>query len=157
MIRRLPLLLLAGSCLLLASCRACERCLAPRAITGEVRADPELVTLTSEAPVERGRPRKVIDGIGWVFGIPSKIVLWDRRVENHAVGPETEAAIREYLDDEGLDHAIRATPQSRFRVVEDGDAIAGLEARGATGIIFGTSGYDVEREMRAYAEVAGLR
>ena len=32
-----------------------------------------------------------------------------------------------------------------------------LEARGATGIIFGTSGYDVERELRAYAEVAGLR
>ena len=31
-----------------------------------------------------------------------------------------------------------------------------LEARGATGIIFGTSGYDVERELRAYAEVAGL-
>ena len=32
-----------------------------------------------------------------------------------------------------------------------------LEARGATGIIFGTSGYDVERELRAFAEVAGLR
>ncbi len=32
-----------------------------------------------------------------------------------------------------------------------------LEARGATGIIFGTTGYDVERELRAYAEVAGLR
>jgi len=32
-----------------------------------------------------------------------------------------------------------------------------LEARGATGIIFGTSGYDVEREMRAYAEVAAFR
>jgi hypothetical protein len=32
-----------------------------------------------------------------------------------------------------------------------------LEARGATGIIFGTSGYDVERELRAYAGVAGLR
>jgi hypothetical protein len=31
------------------------------------------------------------------------------------------------------------------------------KARGATGIIFGTSGYDVERELRAYAEVAGLR
>ena len=31
-----------------------------------------------------------------------------------------------------------------------------LEARGASGIIFGTSGYDVERELRAYAEVAGL-
>jgi hypothetical protein len=32
-----------------------------------------------------------------------------------------------------------------------------LEARGASGIIFGTSGHDVERELRAYAEVAGLR
>jgi hypothetical protein len=32
-----------------------------------------------------------------------------------------------------------------------------LEARGATGIIFRTSSYDVERELRAYAEVAALR
>jgi hypothetical protein len=32
-----------------------------------------------------------------------------------------------------------------------------LEARGAAGIIFGTSGYEVERELRANAEVAGLR
>ena len=32
-----------------------------------------------------------------------------------------------------------------------------LEVRGATGIIFETSGYDVERELRAYAEIAGLR
>ncbi|HLJ21392.1 MAG TPA: hypothetical protein VKU84_14395, partial [Stellaceae bacterium] len=35
--------------------------------------------------------------------------------------------------------------------------LARLEAGGATGIIFGTSGYDVERELRAYAEVAALR
>ena len=35
--------------------------------------------------------------------------------------------------------------------------LAQLESRGATGIIFGTSGHDVEREIRAYAEVAGLR
>jgi hypothetical protein len=27
----------------------------------------------------------------------------------------------------------------------------------ATGIIFGTTGYDVERELIAYADVAGLR
>jgi 5,10-methylenetetrahydromethanopterin reductase len=31
-----------------------------------------------------------------------------------------------------------------------------LEAAGATGVIFGTSGADVEREMHAYAEVSGL-
>jgi 5,10-methylenetetrahydromethanopterin reductase len=37
------------------------------------------------------------------------------------------------------------------------ERLARLEAGGATGIIFGTTGYDVERELRAYAEVAGLR
>jgi 5,10-methylenetetrahydromethanopterin reductase len=35
--------------------------------------------------------------------------------------------------------------------------LARLEAGGATGVIFGTSGYDVERELRAYAAVAALR
>lgn len=38
-----------------------------------------------------------------------------------------------HIDDEGLDHAIRATPQSRFRVVEDGDAIAGYAVTGRAG------------------------
>jgi hypothetical protein len=37
------------------------------------------------------------------------------------------------------------------------ERLAQLKARGATGVIFGTSGYDVERELRTYAEVAGLR
>ena len=37
------------------------------------------------------------------------------------------------------------------------ERLAQYEARGATGVIFGTSGYDVERELGAYAEVAGLR
>lgn len=31
-----------------------------------------------------------------------------------------------------------------------------FEAAGATGVIFGTSGADVERELHAFAEVAGL-
>ena len=37
------------------------------------------------------------------------------------------------------------------------ERLARLEAGGATGIIFGASGYDVERELRAYAAVVGLR
>ena len=36
------------------------------------------------------------------------------------------------------------------------ERLARLVAGGATGIIFGTSGYDVVRDLRAYAEVAGL-
>jgi 5,10-methylenetetrahydromethanopterin reductase len=37
------------------------------------------------------------------------------------------------------------------------ERVAGLEAAGATGIIFGTSGADVERELHAYARVAGIQ
>ncbi len=48
----------------------------------------ELAPLT-EPPVELGRRMPVLDTIGWVIGIPSKIILWDRRVDNHAVSTET--------------------------------------------------------------------
>lgn len=44
-----------------------------------------------------GRPNKVIDCTGWVLGIPGKILLFDRRVNNHAVSPETTAAVSTYL------------------------------------------------------------
>jgi len=63
---------------------------------GDYYTSEKLQTVTGEQ-IERGQPRRVLDGVGWVLGIPSKIVLWDRRVDNHAVSPETEAAIAEYL------------------------------------------------------------
>ncbi|MBS0642331.1 MAG: hypothetical protein JSS43_20905, partial [Proteobacteria bacterium] len=61
----------------------------------------------------------------------------------------------------GHDHLVDVSDAKRLTFTgtraELRDRLAQLEARGATGIIFGTSGYDVERELRAYAEVAGLR
>jgi hypothetical protein len=52
--------------------------------------------------VESGKPRPIIDGIGWVLGIPGKLLLWDRRVDNHNVSPATEAALVEYLEQNEL-------------------------------------------------------
>ena len=83
----------------------CDRCLAPREIVVDRPiAAPDLVALTQLAPIERGKPRKVLDGAGWVFGIPAKIILWDRRVENHRVSATTEGTIAEYLADNDLEH-----------------------------------------------------
>lgn len=48
--------------------------------------------------IEEGRPNAFIDGIGWVFGIPARIILWDRRVSNHRISDNTRAAITSYLD-----------------------------------------------------------
>lgn len=76
--------------------------LRPRAITSH-----ELILsqqLKDGSPqIQRGKPRKVIDVVGWVIGIPDKIILWNRRVENHNVSPETEGVIADYLAVNGLD------------------------------------------------------
>jgi hypothetical protein len=61
------------------------------------RTSAELEAMTSQQPIERGQPNKVLDSVGWVFGIPDKIVLWDRRVDNHRIGPQTETAVADYL------------------------------------------------------------
>jgi hypothetical protein len=53
--------------------------------------------LTSRPQIERGRPNPLADGFGWAWGIPSKIILFDRRVENHRVSRSTEVALAEYL------------------------------------------------------------
>ncbi len=52
--------------------------------------------------IERGQPRRFVDGFGWLWGNPSKIVLWDRRMENHDIDGQTEAELAAYLQDNEL-------------------------------------------------------
>lgn len=99
MSKRLVCLLLLCQPLIL-GCRV----LAPRAIdNSKQNVAPELVEANT-LPIERGEPRAILDGVGWVVGIPSKLLLWDRRVDNHRIGAETETAIAEYLQDNQLGH-----------------------------------------------------
>jgi len=80
-------------------------CLEPREIPLTTRnVAPRLEAATRPQPVERGIDRPIVDGIGWVVGIPRKIILWDVRVANHRVSDETEEAIGEYLAEHELDH-----------------------------------------------------
>ncbi|MGC3968829.1 MAG: hypothetical protein QM775_16110 [Pirellulales bacterium] len=57
---------------------------------------PQLARMTNPQ-IERGERRPLLDGLGWVIGIPGKIVLWDRRIDNHNVSYQTEASVGEYL------------------------------------------------------------
>jgi hypothetical protein len=45
----------------------------------------------------RGRPNALVDGIGNVFGVVPKLLLWDRKIENHAISERTEQALVAYL------------------------------------------------------------
>lgn len=77
------------------------------------------ITPPGEPQFEHGHTNVVIDSIGWAFGIPSKLILLDRRVDNHHVGLKPEEALREYLAYNGLaDVKIRINqyaPQREFR------------------------------------------
>ncbi|MEQ9410863.1 MAG: hypothetical protein RIK87_24335 [Fuerstiella sp.] len=66
------------------------------------RISQELAELTGPQ-MERGQPNRIIDAAGWVWGVPKKILLFNRRVENHDIDQQTEAAIAEYLDRNQLD------------------------------------------------------
>lgn len=52
--------------------------------------------------MERGQPNVVIDSIGWVWGIPEKIMLWDRRVSNPVVSGLWQANVFEMQQTEKL-------------------------------------------------------
>ena len=55
-----------------------------------------------ELQIERGKPRPIIDSFGCVWGIPSKLLLWNRKVENHRISPKTETLLFEYMETNGL-------------------------------------------------------
>jgi hypothetical protein len=63
---------------------------------------PADLTPEGEPQMERGTSRPIIDGFGWVWGIPSKLMLWNRKVENHSVSPETESLLADYMEANGL-------------------------------------------------------
>ena len=56
----------------------------------------------NQPQIERGEEYPIIDGIGWVVGIPDKLILWDRRVTNHHISAQTEEAIACYLAENDL-------------------------------------------------------
>lgn len=51
-----------------------------------------------EAQVEWGKPYLLIDGLGWLFAIPSRIILWDWRVGNRRIQPETVEVLERYIE-----------------------------------------------------------
>lgn len=89
---------------LLAFCALGCNPLAPRRIVHDgYRVAPELLAET-EPMIERGKPRPIIDSIGWLFGVPGRLLLWDPRIDNHHISRHTEAVVAGYLHDNDLHH-----------------------------------------------------
>ena len=52
--------------------------------------------------IEYGKANVVVDSVGWVVGIPRKIMIWDRRIDNHQVSSKTTSTVSTYLSDRRL-------------------------------------------------------
>ena len=70
---------------------------------------------------------KHVDHPGAVVAVGDKVTVQVLEVDGRAFDAFW------HIDDEGLDHAIRATPQSRFRVAEEDERIAGYAVTGRAG------------------------
>ncbi len=80
-------------------------CIAPAYRYGDKLVTHEDYPIPSdEQQIELGRPNVVIDSVGWVVGIPNKLILWNRKIDNHDVSPQTVTVLNNYLAKNDLDH-----------------------------------------------------
>ncbi|TWU00935.1 hypothetical protein Pla52n_43050 [Stieleria varia] len=104
--------------LLLALCLfAGCRVLSPVAIEPKSQYIAPALLDASDPQVEIGRPNKVIDTVGNVIGIPTKLLFWNRRLEQHKISEETLLTATDYLENNGLPHVkLRA---NQYAPLED--------------------------------------
>ncbi|MEY4567049.1 MAG: hypothetical protein RLY14_2019 [Planctomycetota bacterium] len=78
--------------------------LKPKAIVADRYFVTDQQIVETKPVIERGKERPVLDTVGWVIGIPSKIILWDSRADRHYISPETEQVLAQYIEANGLHH-----------------------------------------------------
>ena len=76
--------------------------LRPRPIEIQSQQIAEELIDTENSQIELGRPHQLLDGAGWVLGIPGKILLWDRRIDNHNISEDTVLVLANYLEQNNL-------------------------------------------------------
>lgn len=65
--------------------------------SGDLHPNPS--TFEDPAQFSRGDPNSIADGLGhYLFSLPEKLVLWNWKMGNHNISPETESALRQYLE-----------------------------------------------------------
>jgi len=91
------------TCLALVVAILCGCAAVPYVPGRNIEAPDTLKLAPGEPQIERGKPHEFLDGLGhYVLSLPGKIILWDWRVDNHNISPETEQKLRQYLAENQL-------------------------------------------------------
>ena len=68
------------------------------ALAGCATTPPPYIGQGPHPQISRGQPIAPIDGLGNVFAILTKIILWNWKVENHNISAKTEEYLVHYVD-----------------------------------------------------------
>lgn len=69
---------------------------------GGLQTERNLPVWRDTPQIETGRPNIVLDVLGNIYSLPSKLILLNWRVGNHNIAPETAAALETYLQENDL-------------------------------------------------------
>ena len=78
-------------------CRRVLACVVAVSLTGCAVARP-YVPQGGPATISRGQPIPPVDFLGNVFGLLSKLVLFNWKVANHSISPQSESHLAKYLE-----------------------------------------------------------
>ena len=77
----------------------------PYQFGSQIEDENTLKLRLGECQVERGEPEPFLDGLGhYVLSLPTKLVLWSWKVDNHDISKETEEKLIQYLADNDLNN-----------------------------------------------------
>ncbi len=97
--------------------------------------------------IERGKPNRVVDGIGNFFGCIGKLVLWNHKINEHYVSPEVESKIVAYLDSRNDLPMLEETKVrlNQYRPLKDwGRLVHNKQVKWPYRLVFGTLSMVVE-------------
>ncbi len=67
-------------------------------LTGCAATPPPYIGQGPHPQITRGQPIAPIDGIGNVFAVLTKLILWNWKMDNHDISSETERYLVQYVD-----------------------------------------------------------
>jgi len=89
--------------------------------------EPDGVAL-QPVEIEYGKPHKTLDRIGWVVGIPARILTFNRKTDNHHISPETIEQLRTYLEKNDITDVYVAVndydPKGQWKRLRENDRMA---------------------------------
>jgi hypothetical protein len=94
------------------------------------RFHPKSPGAAAPQPVEvvYGKPRKTLDRIAWMVGIPGKLLTLNKNTDNHQISPETVERLEVYLAENDITDVYVAVneydPKGQWRRMRKNDRIS---------------------------------